>query len=105
MCVFSQSLHHEEEVTQGQFLNGGGIFWFLSFNGVLTFMGYIIPKRSLLKDSWDGNCVFHTFPKGICLKVNIIAQLEIELTYYDVAVQLVIHYAMGTPSNGVRQGV
>ena len=29
----------------------------------------------------------HAFPKGIRLKVNIIAQLEFELTPYDVAVQ------------------
>ena len=29
----------------------------------------------------------YIFPKGICLKVNIIMQLEFELSYYDVAVQ------------------
>ena len=30
--------------------------------------------------------VVHTFPKGICPKVNIIAFLELELVYYDSAV-------------------
>ena len=29
----------------------------------------------------------HTFHKGISLKVNVIADLEFELTHYDVAVQ------------------
>ena len=33
------------------------------------------------------------FPKGICLKVNVIAQLEFELTYYDSAVQRFNHYS------------
>ena len=28
----------------------------------------------------------HTFPKGICPKVNVIARLEFELAYYDSAV-------------------
>ena len=33
-----------------------------------------------------GDKAVHAFPKGISLKVNIIAQLEFELTHYDVAV-------------------
>ena len=33
----------------------------------------------------------HTFPKGICPKVNVIARLEYELTYYDSAVQRFNH--------------
>ena len=40
----------------------------------------------------------HTFPKGISPKVNVLAQLEFELTYYDVAVQHISHYAMSTPT-------
>ena len=38
--------------------------------------------------------MIYTFPMGICSKVNVIARLEIELAYYDVAVQNVIHCAM-----------
>ena len=34
--------------------------------------------------------------KGISLKVGVIAWLEFELAYYDVAVQHVNHYATGT---------
>ena len=33
--------------------------------------------------------------------MNIIVWLEFELGYYDVVVQNVSHYAMGTPSDGV----
>ena len=28
----------------------------------------------------------HTFSKGFCLKVNVIARLGFELVYYDVAI-------------------
>ena len=35
----------------------------------------------------------YIFPKGISLKVNRIARLEIELAYYDDAVQVVSYYA------------
>ena len=39
----------------------------------------------------------HTFPKGICLKVNVIAWLEFKLTYDDSAVQWFNHYTTRTP--------
>ena len=35
-----------------------------------------------LTHSWEDKWV-HTFPKGICPKVNVIARLEYELAYYD----------------------
>ena len=41
---------------------------------------------------------FNIFPKGIWLKVKVQAWLEFELAYYDVAVNYVSHYAMGTIS-------
>ena len=40
------------------------------------------------------------FSKGINPKVNIIAWQEFELIYYDVAVQHINHYTMGTSSRG-----
>ena len=40
-----------------------------------------------------GDKLVHTFPKGISLKVNVIARLEFELTYYDAAVQHISHYS------------
>ena len=39
----------------------------------------------------------HTFPKGICPKVNIIVQLEYELAYYDSTVHHFNHYTTRTP--------
>ena len=39
-------------------------------------------------------------PKGISLKVNVIAWLGFELVYYDAAVQHVYHYARGDYSLG-----
>ena len=35
----------------------------------------------------------HVFPKGICLKVNIIERVEFELTYCHSADQRFNHYA------------
>ena len=34
-----------------------------------------------------------SLPKSICAKVNVIAWLEFELAYFEVAVQLFSHYA------------
>ena len=39
----------------------------------------------------------HTFPKDISPKMNVIAWLEFELIYFEVAVQHFNHYATGTP--------
>ena len=39
----------------------------------------------------------HTFPKGICPKVNVIARLEYELAYYDSAVYRFNHYTTRIP--------
>ena len=52
------------------------------------------------RGSWEDKGV-HTFPKGICLKVNIIARLEYELAYYDSAVHRFNHYTTRTPPRHV----
>ena len=39
----------------------------------------------------------HTYPKGICPKVNVTARLEYELTNYDSAVHRFNHYTTRTP--------
>ena len=39
----------------------------------------------------------HTFPKGICLKVNVIERLEFKLTYYNSTVRSFNHYTTRTP--------
>ena len=39
-----------------------------------------------------GESGVHTFPESICAKLNVIAQLELELVYYDSVVQRFNHY-------------
>ena len=55
-----------------------------------------VLKWYYLTHSWEDKGV-HTFPKGICLKVNVIARLGFELAYYDPAIQRFDHYTMRTP--------
>ena len=71
-----------------------------SFNGISIFVGYLKPKPSLqrtvmdyLTYIWRDKDV-HTFSKGICPKVNVIAWLEFKIACYDVAVQHISDYAM-----------
>ena len=49
--------------------------------------------------SW-GNKGVRTFPEGISTKVNVIARLEFEFTYFEVATQHFTHYAMETFPDG-----
>ena len=73
------------------------------FNGISTFVGYLIPKAILLEEqywyylthSWEDKGV-HTFSKGIWPKVNVIARLEYELAYYNSAVHRFNHYTTRT---------
>ena len=41
--------------------------------------------------------MYNTFPKSISLKVNVKAQLEFELGYFQAGVKHFGHYATGTP--------
>ena len=78
--------------------------WFLLFNGISTLCRLFNTKAILLEElewyylthTWEDKGV-HTFPKGICPKVNVIARLEFELAYYDSAVHRFNHYTMRTP--------
>ena len=75
-----------------------------SFNGISTFFRLFNAKAIFLEEqywyylthNWEDKGV-HTFPKGICPKVNIIARLEYELAYYDSAVHRFNHYTTKTP--------
>ena len=74
------------------------------FNGISTLFRLFNAKAILLEEqqwyylthSWEDKGV-HTFPKGICPKVNVIARLEYELAYYDSAVHHFNHYTTRTP--------
>ena len=80
------------------------IAWFLCFNGISSLFRLFNAKAIFLEEqrwyylthSWEDKGV-HTFPKGIYPKVNVIAQLEYELTYYDSAVHRFNHYTTRTP--------
>ena len=53
-------------------------FWFPLFNGISTFMSYLMPKPSLYKNSshtiniLSRDKSIHTYPKGISSEVNVI---------------------------------
>ena len=51
-----------------------------------------------LTHSWEDKGV-HTFPKGICPKVNVLARPEYELAYYDSAVHRFNNYTTRTSSS------
>ena len=73
-------------------------------------MGYLMPKQSLFKNSSDlthsrGDNGVLIFLKGIYPKVTVIAWLEFELAYYDVAVQCVSHYTTGTPQRTLMKQI
>ena len=79
------------------------------FNGISTLFRLFYAKAILLEEqywyylthSWEDKGA-HTFPKGICPKVNVIARLEYELAYYDSAVQRFNHYTTRTPLSSWR---
>ena len=73
------------------------------FNGISTLFRLFNAKAIILEEqqwyylthSWEDKRV-HTFSKGICPKVNVIARLEYELAYYDSAVHGFNHYTTRT---------
>ena len=77
------------------------------FNGISTLFRLFNAKAILLEElyylthSWDDKGV-HTFPKGICPKVNIIARLENKLAYYDSTVHRFNHYTTRTPPGRIE---
>ena len=82
------------------------------FNGISTIMSYLMPNPHMEKYSNDGNSTYtreekgiHTFPRSICLKVNVIERLKFELVFYDDAVQHVNHYTTESvlPNSDVRE--
>ena len=59
----------------------------------------ILPEEQqwyYLTHSWEDKGV-HTFPRGICPKVNLIVLMEFELAYYNSTVHRFKYYTMKTP--------
>ena len=72
------------QILIGDKIEREGLVWFL----------YLIAYQP------GGDKGVHTFPKDISWKVNVIAQLEFELAYYNSTVQQFNHYTAGTHSKG-----
>ena len=74
---------------------------FFSFDGVSTFVGYLISKLFLSKitvllfNPELRKLGFHTRTNGISPRVNIIARVEFELTFYEVIIHHICHYING----------
>ena len=97
ILIIYKLLSDLERLFQSNTNNLNTVIWFglvSLFNGISTLFWLFNAKAILLEEqywyylthSWEDKGV-HTFPKGICPKVNVIARLEYELAYYDSAVQ------------------
>ena len=78
--------------------------WHINIRGLFNAKAILreVQQWCYLTHSWEDKVV-HTFPTVIFLKVNVIAQLEIELAYYDSAVQRFNHYTKSTPRTMLRK--
>ena len=75
------------------------LVWFLCLMAHQLFNAKaFLQEQSLyyLTHRWEDKRV-HTFPKGICPKVNVIARLEYQLAYYNSTVHHFNHYTPRTP--------
>ena len=66
--------------------------WHINFRALFNAKAVFVEERQpdYLTHSTEDKGV-HPFPKGISAKMNVIARLEFELSYYNVAVQHVNH--------------
>ena len=79
-------------IKQPNYLRSFFRFQFLCFYSIST----LVKKDSTLTYSCGYKAV-HTLPKCISQKVNIIASLEFEFSYYNVTVQHISQYPFGIP--------
>ena len=71
----------------------------LNLHGLFNAKATLVDNKQwyYLTHNW-GDKGIQTFPKGISLKVTVIVQLEIKLTYFEATVQHFSHYTMETPT-------
>ena len=68
--------------------------WHIKFHGLFNAKTSIIEKKNIsgIIYPWaKGLEEVYSLPDGISPKMDVIARLEFELTYYDVSVQYVSH--------------
>ena len=89
------------KMLRAQKFNSQWVLWFGFFRGLFYAKAILLEEQQwyYLTHSWEDKLV-HTFPKGICPKVNVIARLEYELAYYDSAVHRLYHCITRTTSMG-----
>ena len=68
-------------------------WWYISLFRLFNAKGTHLEEQEwyYLTYSWEDKGGVHTSPKSICPKVNVIARLDFELTYYDSTVQCFNH--------------
>ena len=74
----------------------------INLHGLFNTKAILVEEQQwyyLTHSRGGGDKRIHTFSKGIRLKVNVIAILEFELSYFKVTVQHFSHYATGTSSS------
>ena len=77
----------------GEFCFSFFILWHINLCGLLKAKAIFVERQ--YSYYFRENKRVHAFPKYISLKVNLIAQLEFELAYYDVVVPHINPYTMG----------
>ena len=71
--------------------------WHINLRGLFNAKAILLEEQwwYYLTHSWEDKGV-HTFPKGICPKVNVIARPDFEFACYDFADHRFNHYTTGT---------
>ena len=70
--------------------------WYINLGGLFNGKTILVEKQYYyyLIHGWEDNGVL-TFLKGISPKLNVIAWLQFERTYFEMSVQYFSHDAMG----------
>ena len=68
----------------------------MAYQSLSVIQCQIHPSRRIVVVLFNLHMGVHTFSKGICPKVNVMARLEFELAYYDSVIYRFNHYPTRT---------
>ena len=97
VCTINKSAH---AIKSGNLFNDPRIYYLLMGQSLTFHFFSTILRLMLYQKDFFQNARIREFiirSKSLSPKVNLIAQLEFELTYYNVAVQHISHYTTETP--------
>ena len=106
-CTTICSLRHQNQHRHTRCVKVAKIYWVCLFYGISAFLGFLNVKATFLEEQWyylthsRENKGIHTFPKGICPKVNVIARLELILFTTIPQSSTLSIVARGNPLYGV----